>query len=88
MIFANLFAITSNPQYVEDVKELVLNLLEDEQLEVRMSITRSCSFDREFWSLWRRSCVIQIFICGPKHISWLVKSDRLVFHSAFKPIND
>lgn len=33
MIFANLFAITSNPQYVQDVKELVLGLLEDEQLE-------------------------------------------------------
>ena len=33
MIFANLFPITSNPQYVQDVKELVLGLLEDEQLE-------------------------------------------------------
>ncbi|XP_044171551.1 proteasome activator complex subunit 4-like [Acropora millepora] len=35
MMFANLFAITSNPQHIEDVKELVLTLLEDEQLEVR-----------------------------------------------------
>ncbi|PFX25214.1 Proteasome activator complex subunit 4B [Stylophora pistillata] len=35
MIFANLFAIASNAQFVSDVKELVLNLLEDEQLEVR-----------------------------------------------------
>ncbi|XP_068688324.1 proteasome activator complex subunit 4-like isoform X1 [Montipora foliosa] len=35
MIFANLFLITSNPQHVEDAKELVLTLLEDEQLEVR-----------------------------------------------------
>ena len=34
MIFANLFAIASNAQFVSDVKELVLNLLEDEQLEV------------------------------------------------------
>ena len=38
MIFANLFAITSNPQHVEDVKELVLTLLEDEQLEASISI--------------------------------------------------
>ena len=37
MIFANLFAITSNPQHVEDVKELVLTLLEDEQLEASFS---------------------------------------------------
>lgn len=35
MIFANLFAITSNPQFVLDVKDLVLSLLTDEQLEVR-----------------------------------------------------
>ena len=34
MIFANLFAITSNPQFVLDVKDLVLSLLADEQLEV------------------------------------------------------
>ena len=34
MIFANLFAITSNPQCVLDVKDLVLSLLADEQLEV------------------------------------------------------
>ncbi|KAJ7327828.1 Proteasome activator complex subunit 4 [Desmophyllum pertusum] len=35
MIFANIFAITSNPQFVLDVKDLVLSLLGDEQLEVR-----------------------------------------------------
>ncbi|CAH3144364.1 unnamed protein product [Porites evermanni] len=35
MIFANLFAITSTPQHIQDVKEMVLSLLEDEQLEVR-----------------------------------------------------
>ena len=34
MIFANLFAITSTPQHIQDVKEMVLSLLEDEQLEV------------------------------------------------------
>ena len=34
MIFANLFAITSAPQHIQDVKEMVLSLLEDEQLEV------------------------------------------------------
>ena len=34
MIFANLFAITSTPQHTQDVKETVLSLLEDEQLEV------------------------------------------------------
>lgn len=38
MIFANLFAITSNPQFVLDVKDLVLSLLADEQLEVRVSL--------------------------------------------------
>lgn len=35
MIFANLFAIASNAKFVSDVKELVLSLLADEQLEVR-----------------------------------------------------
>ena len=78
MIFANLFAITSNPQYVEDVKELVLNLLEDEQLEVSMNFPRRCSFDREFCQAVQKvvgsfSSVIQIFICGPKYVSRLVK---------------
>ena len=34
MIFANLFAIASNAKFVSDVKELVLSLLADEQLEV------------------------------------------------------
>ena len=34
MILANLFAITSTPQHIQDVKEMVLSLLEDEQLEV------------------------------------------------------
>ena len=38
MIFANLFAITSNPQFVLDVKDLVLRLLADEQLEVSVSL--------------------------------------------------
>ena len=41
MVFANLFAITSNPQYVQDIKELVLSLLEDDQLEVSMNFTQS-----------------------------------------------
>ena len=46
MIFANLFAITSNPQHVEDVKELVLTLLEDEQLEASFPfcMQQSCRF--------------------------------------------
>ena len=34
MIFTNLFSITSDAQYVKDVKDLVLSLLADEQLEV------------------------------------------------------
>lgn len=40
MIFANLFAITSNPQFVLDVKDLVLSLLADEQLEVSVNIVK------------------------------------------------
>jgi len=49
MIFANMFAITSNPQYLQDVKELVLSLLEDEQLEASIHLTvkrESCAFDK------------------------------------------
>ena len=34
MVFANLFHIARNEGYVSDIKELVLNLLVDEQLEV------------------------------------------------------
>lgn len=40
MIFANIFAITSNPQFVLDVKDLVLSLLGDEQLEASVHVDR------------------------------------------------
>ena len=49
MIFANLFAITSNPQYVQDVKELVLSFLEDEQLEASVHLTK-------LWDLFIMNC--------------------------------
>lgn len=44
MIFANLFAIASNVKFVSDVKELVLSLLADEQLEVSESWCNSGAF--------------------------------------------
>lgn len=44
MIFANLFAIASNAKFVSDVKELVLSLLADEQLEVSESWCNSGAF--------------------------------------------
>ena len=34
MVFANLFHIARNEGYVRDIKDLVVNLLVDEQLEV------------------------------------------------------
>lgn len=37
MVFHNIFRITQNPQYVQDIKDLVLELLVDEQLEVGLS---------------------------------------------------
>lgn len=46
MIFANLFAITSNPQFVLDVKDLVLNLLADEQLEVSVLLNSMLSLSQ------------------------------------------
>ena len=64
MIFANLFAITSNPQYVQDIKELVLSLLEDDQLEASLKFTQFffISFvEKEFMSVVDR---ILRSLCG------------------------
>ena len=72
MIFANLFAITSNPQHVEDVKELVLTLLEDEQLEASFfSILYAAILSLSNWARCEKvklQMKVKVSLCFPKHL--------------------
>lgn len=70
MIFANLFAIASNVKFVSDVKELVLSLLADEQLEVSESWCNSGAFSvsSERPQLFIISSKTEKLICSLKRI--------------------
>lgn len=70
MIFANLFAIASNAKFVSDVKELVLSLLADEQLEVSESWCNSGAFSvsSERPQLFIISSKTEKLICSLKRI--------------------
>lgn len=70
MIFANLFAIASDAKFVSDVKELVLSLLADEQLEVSESWCNSGAFSvsSERPQLFIISSKTEKLICSLKRI--------------------
>ena len=72
-MFANLFAITSNPQHVEDVKELVLTLLEDDQLEASFLILYTAILllsSRAHCAWVKPQMKIKVSLCSPKHLIW------------------
>lgn len=65
MVFYNLFTILSNEQAVQDVRALVIRLLEDEQLEVpfgQHTVTLASSFIHFYAALFIKFSSICIFV--------------------------